>query len=385
MEFRFTEEEEMLRKLVQDFVKGEIAPRAKELATLDYLPWDILKRIGDLKLLGLMMPEEYGGEAGNNVMLGIACEEIGKASDTVAGILVVPYGCVSVLAQYGTREAKDEWLASMISGEKLMCIAMTEPDCGADAAAIKLRARREGDFYVLNGEKTSITFGMQANAATLFAKTNPDAGARGVTAFHVPLDLPGIHKSGFTDMGWTPAVRASLIFDNVKVPAKYRLGEEGQGFHIVMSSFDVCRATGGLVCLGMVQAAVDSAVTYVQQRTTFGRPLVKWEGVSFKISEAATLIEAARWLCYRALYLADQGLPFTKESAMIKWWVPEIGIRIINDMLVLHGHIGYSDEYPLQTWLRNAIGFQLADGPPQIMKIVIAREIMGKIAVPYID
>lgn len=370
--------------MVRMFAERELAPRAKELAAADHMSRDILKRLGDLGLLGLTLPEKYGGQPGNWVMLGIAMEEISRVSFAACGPLGPPFAGTLLLASYGSEEAKEKWLRAWIKGELLGCLALTEPGCGSDAVAIRTKAIKDGDHYVITGEKTSISFGMQADIGAVFAKTDPQAGARGVTCFLVPLDLPGITKSRFTDMGWDSQGRASLSFDSVKIPESYRLGEEGQGFALAMGTFDnFMRAGAALTSLALAQSALDQAISYATQRTAFGQPIAKFEGVSFKIAESATLLEAARWLAYRVLWLKDQGLPNTKEAAMCKWWGPKVAVQVIHDALLIHGHLGYSDEYPIQRMLRDAIGFEIADGTAEIMKIIIARELMGKVAVPY--
>lgn len=384
MDFNFTPKEEMFRRMVKMFTERELIPRAKELATMDHIPWDIIKRVGEMGFSGLGMPEKYGGQPATWVTIGIAFEEMARAYHLVAGLLVTPLGNTLLVAHHGTEEAKEEWLRAMIKGDKLGCLALTEPGCGSDAAAITTRAVRDGDSYIITGEKTSISLATQAHCTALFVKTDPKAGAKGVTCFLCPLDLPGITKSKFTDMGWHPGGRASLVFDEVRIPAKYRLGEEGQGFYLAMGIFDdLFRVLSGLGPLVMAQVALEHAIAYATQRTAFGKPIAKWEGVSFQIAEGATFIEAARWLCYRALWLKDQGQPNTKEAAMVKWWVPKLAVKVIHDCLLIHGNVGYSDEYPLQQMLRDAMGYEIADGTAQIMKIIIARELMGKVAVPY--
>ena len=265
-----------------------------------------------------------------------------------------------------------------------MAMDLTEPDAGSDAAAIKTTAVRDGDCYVLNGEKGPISGTSNVDVAILFAKTDPQAKAKGVTCFWVPLDLPGITKGRIYHTGWKPVGIASFFLDNVRVPARYRIGEEGKGFYIFAAGgADYLRVCLSLMVIAMAETSLEETIAYTLQRSAFGQPIARFEGVSFKIAEHATLIEAARLLCYRTLYLKDQGLVHTKESAMCKWWCPEVAFNAIHDCLLLHGHLGYSEEYPLEQRLRDALGFEFADGTAQIMKIVIARELMGRTAVPY--
>jgi cyclohexanecarboxyl-CoA dehydrogenase len=222
-----------------------------------------------------------------------------------------------------------------------------------------------------------------AQAAIVFARTDADARARGVTAFLVPLDLPGVARSPLSDLGTRAVVRAVLSFDHIKVPASHRVGAEGTGFHQVMQGFDYNRVLIALACLGAAQVSLEGTMAYVKERKAFGRSLATFEGVSFPIAEAATQIDAARWLCYRALWLADLGLPHTKESAMVKWWAPKLSVETIHQCLLLHGHYGYTDELPFEQRMRDVIGLEIGDGTAQIMKIIVARELMGRDSLPY--
>jgi cyclohexanecarboxyl-CoA dehydrogenase len=236
---------------------------------------------------------------------------------------------------------------------------------------------------VISGEKSGTSLLMVADAVVLFAKTDPQAGARGVTAFLVPLTASGITRTPFADMGSRAVQRGSLFLDGVRVPAEYRLGAEGTGFYAVMNGFDFSRFIIGLMCLGAAQQSLEETMAYVTQRHAFGQPLARFEGVSFPIAEHATLLEAARWLCYRGLWLRDHGLPHTKEAAMAKWWAPKVAVDCIHDCLLLHGQYGYTRDLPLEQRLRDVIGLEIGDGTAQVMKIVIARELMGREFLPY--
>jgi len=381
--FGFTEAQEMFRREVRDFARRELAPGAKERAKVCGVSHDILKKVADMGLLGISLPEKYGGQGADWVSLGIAIEEVTKA-DFLAGMLPVYSGVSYLCLEQGQEEVRQEWLPAIIRGEKSACFAVTEPDAGSDAAGMQMTATREGDYYVLNGEKTSISFGMDADAAILFAKTNPKERSKGVTCFWVPLDLPGINRVAISHSGFKPIHASSIAIDGARLPAKYRVGEEGKGFYVFAGGgTDFLRPCLGMVGLGLAQVSLEETMNYVVQRTAFGQPIARFEGVSFKIAEHATLIEAARLLCYRTFFLKDQGLPHTKESAMCKWWCPVVAFDAIHDCLLLHGHLGYSEDYPLEQRLRDALGLEFADGTAQIMKIIIARELMGRVAVPY--
>jgi len=382
-QFNFTEAQEMLRREVRDFAKRELAPGARERAQSPNLPRDLAERMGEIGFLGISLPEKYGGQGADWVSLGIVIEELSKV-DFALGLLPAGPGLAYLCLEQALEEVREEWLPPLIKGEKRCCLAVSEPDCGSDAAAMKATAIRDGDHYILKGEKTPISVAWNADAAIVFAKTDPAAGARGVTCFCVPLDLPGISKNLISHTGWKSYGVASLFFDEVRLPCRYLVGEEGKGFYIFAAGgADYLRVCLALAALAIAQTSLDETIEYALQRTAFSQPISRFEGVSFKIAEHATLIEAARLLCYRTLCLKDQGLKHTKESAMCKWWCPQVAFNAIHDCVLLHGHIGYSDEYPLELRLRDALGFEFADGTAQIMKIVIAREIMGRAAVPY--
>lgn len=381
-EFVFTEAQQMFQRQVREFSRRELAPGAKERAKQDHMPMHLVKRLGDMGLLGLTLPQEYGGTPGDWVMVGITVEEIGRADFNLSLVPHQVIGCALAVLQ-GSDEVKEKWLPPLIGGEKLVALCVTEPGCGSDAAAIQTQAIRTGDGYLLRGEKTSVTLGMQSEVAVVFAKTDPKAGARGVTAFLVPFDAPGLTRTPIADTGCKPMNRASAFFDDVLVPESYRLGEEGKGFYTVMGQFDFIRNCLGLEALGAAQASLDEAIEYAKTRHAFGKPIAKFEAVSFKIAEAATMIEAARLLCYRALWLMDQGLPHTKETAMCKWLAPKVAWDVIHDCLIIHGQVGYSEELPLEQRLRDIMGWEIGDGTAEIMKVVISRELMGREFLPY--
>ena len=224
----------------------------------------------------------------------------------------------------------------------------------------------------------SITLLMVGDGAVVFAKTDPAAGAKGVSAFLVPLDLPGISRHPYSDMGARGIVRGSLFLDNVEIPADNLIGPEGGGFSRVMQAFDYTRALIGLMCLGAAQATLEETVAYLKQRTSFGKPISTNQGASFPVAEASAKLEMARWLCYRTLWLRDQGLPHTREAAMCKMKIPQMCADVIQQCLILHGHYGYTQDYPVEQRLRDVIGQIIADGAPQIMKIIVARDLFGR-------
>lgn len=372
----FTEAQKKFCSTMRDFVIKELASGAMDRAKLDYITPEVINKLAGAGLFKLTTPVKYGGEPKDSVSIGIVFEEICKV-DSSPMILLISQVVIPLMMEWAFEELREEWLPILGSGEKIPCFGNTEPDCGSDASAIRTRAVRDGNSYIINGEKTSVSVGMQADILVLTAKTDPEAGARGVTLFFVPLDLPGINRSRFVDMGAIPSGRASITLSEVRVPIKFRIGEEGEGFSKVMRGFDFSRVLAALAGIGMAEAPLAEAVEYVKQRTAFGRPLSKFEGVSFKLAEDATLLEASKLLCYEALMLRDEDLPHTKEAAMAKWFGAEAAVRTIHDVLLIFGFRGYSESEPIEQRLRDAIGLQIGDGTAEIMKLVIAREILG--------
>jgi cyclohexanecarboxyl-CoA dehydrogenase len=370
---------------VREFAEGELAKQ--ELTTLDYVSADLLKKMGDLGFFSMKVPKEYGGSPGTWVMFGILAEEIAKTNISFAYRTMVSYEVSLPLASYGTEEAKEAWLRDLVKGIKQGCISVNESDSGVDVGAIKTKAVREQDSYFIRGEKNPVSFGMQADVALLFAKAAPDKRITDLTAFLVPLGLSGITKSEIKNMGLFPSAPGSFTLDSVCIPAKYRIGDESSGYHLITKmgiSSDFHQIISGLISLGAAQTAMRLAIAYSKQRIAFGRPIAKFGAISERIAEDATLIEAGRWLCYRALWLKDQGQPNIKEAAMCGWWCPKLAFQVIENALLIHGHSGYSDDLPLQQMLRDIIAFEMIAGTEQTLKQVIAQKVIGSIAVPEI-
>ena len=373
----FTEEQRRLQNKMREFASKELAQGAKERAKLDHITPEVIKKIADAGLLRITTPTKYGGTPTDHVSIGIVFEEICCVDFSPFSILL-SHILIPLMMELASEELRKEWLAALGSGEKLACFGNTEPDCGSDAAAITTRAVRSGDSYIIKGEKTSISGGMQADAIFFTAKTDMEAGARGITCFFIPFDLSGISKSRFDDMGVHPSGRASIFFTDVHVPIKYRIGEEGEGFTKIMSGLDFARVLVALATIGMARASLNEAVEYTRTRSKFGSPLCNFEGVSFKLAEGSTLIEASSLLCYKALKLKDNGLPHSKEAAMAKWYAVECSAHIIHDVLIIFGYRGYSEETPIEQRLRDVIGSKIGDGTAEIMKLIISREILGR-------
>jgi cyclohexanecarboxyl-CoA dehydrogenase len=382
VDFAFPPEQLELSRALRAFARKELAPRSQRWDKSAEFPWDVWRQMGELGLFGLRAPSAFGGQDADLVTTGIAIEEVARGD--FACTYGVQLACLAgeIIGRNGTDEIRKRWLPPMIRGEVVLAIGLTEPSVGSDAANLACRAVREGDEYVITGEKSGISLALAAHAIMLFATTNPGAGARGVTAFLVPLDQAGVSRSGLRDLGTRAVGRAVLSLDHVRVPVSHRLGEEGSGFYQVMRGFDFNRVLIALACLGAAQVSLEETMAYVKERKAFGKAIVEFEGVSFPIAEAATLIDAARLLCYRALWLADRGERHTKESAMVKWWAPRLAVDTIHQCLLLHGHYGYTDELPFEQRLRDVIGLEIGDGTAEVMKLIVARELMGREHVP---
>ena len=346
MDFALTSEQEELVRTLRAFARKELAPRSAQWDKIGEFPWEVYRQMGELGLLGFRTPAEWGGQAIDLVSMGIAMEEIARGDfGSTYGIQLAGLAG-EIVGKNGSPEVRARWLPPTARGEAIVALALTEPGVGSDAANLVCRAERHGDGYAITGEKSGISLGMVAHAAVVFCRTDPASRARGVTAFLVPLDLPGVARSPLRDMGTRAVARAVLAFDHVRIPVSHRLGDEGTGFYQVMQGFDYNRILIALACLGVAQISLEETMAYVKERKAFGRPLATFEGVSFHIAEAATHIDAARWLCYRGLWLADRGLPHTKESAMAKWWAPRLAADTVHQCLLLHGHYGYTEELP---------------------------------------
>jgi cyclohexanecarboxyl-CoA dehydrogenase len=384
MEFAYTPEQEVLIRTLRGFARKELAPRSQRWDKAGEFDWSVWRQMGELGLFGLRVPAEYGGQESDFLTMGIASEEVARGDFSCTVGIQLSGLAGEIVGRNGTEEVKRQWLPPMARGEAIIALALTEAGAGSDAASLACRAERQGQEYVITGEKSGISLGMAAHAAIVFARSDRTAArARGVTAFLVPLDRPGVTRGALRDLGSRGMQRAVLTFDGVRIPASHRLGPEGTGFYQVMQGFDYNRVVIALCCLGVAQISLEETMAYAKERRAFGRLLAQFEGVSFPIAEAATHLDAARWLCYRALWLADHGQPYTKESAMAKWWVPKLAVETIHQCLLLHGHYGYTDELPFEQRLRDVIGLEIGDGTAEVMKVVIARELMGRESLPY--
>ncbi|MDA0664301.1 MAG: cyclohexanecarboxyl-CoA dehydrogenase [Proteobacteria bacterium] len=384
MEFGFTEEQQAIRDTARRFAREKLAPGYRAREESGVIDRALVREMGSLGLIAGDLPAEFGGFGLDSTSIGIVVEEICHADLNVGYVQVLGSLNGRIIAAHARPALAREWIPRIVAGEALVALALTEPRGGSDAAHLHLRAERDGGSCVLNGEKTSISLSDQADLAVVFARTGaPEDGARGVSAFLVPLDAPGISRTRFDDLGSEAVGRGSLHFDNVRVPAEMMLGDEGGGFRQVMNGFDYSRALIGLQCLAAARASLDETWPHVAEREAFGRPLAQYQGVSFPLAEGEAHYKAVRLLCYETLWRRDTGQPHTSEAAMAKWLGPKTALEIIHQCLLTHGHAGYSRDLPHQQRLRDVIGLEIGDGTAQIMKLIVAREKIGRIAVQY--
>lgn len=375
MDLGYGDEHQLLRETLREFARAELAPVAHRWRS-EPVPPELITRLGDLGVLGMLIPAEYGGSAGSYVALGIAAEELSRGDYNISYFLQLSTIAAKLLA--GADESiKRRWLPAVAAGEATVAFALTEPGVGSDAANLTATARRDGDEWIVNGEKASITFAGFADACIVFARTG-GPGARGISMVLVPLDAAGVSRQVYDSAGGHLSQRGSLFFDDVRVPLGHQIGAEGAGFIGAMEAFDFNRAIIALASIGSAFQSLDETIEYAKQRTTFGQPLAKREGVAFQIAEHLALLRATRLLSYEVLALADAGRPHTTEAAMCKWLGPKQSAEAIHACLLLHGWSGYGTDLPFSQRLQDVIGLEIGDGTPEIMKAIIARETFGR-------
>jgi cyclohexanecarboxyl-CoA dehydrogenase len=382
LSFAISAEQEALVDVARRFGERQLAPHYKQREQEGSFDRATLRAMGKVGLFGVELAEEYGGLGLDCTTAGLVLEALCRADYNIGQLMVTMSLSGAIMARHGDPDVVAPWLHGVTAGDMIPAIALTEPGGGSDAANLALRATRDGDTYVLDGEKTSTSFATQAEFAIVWARTGAQSsGARGISAFLVPLNLPGIKTSEFDDFGGRCAGRGSVHFDRVAIPATHLIGRENEGFVQVMQGFDYSRALIGLQCLAVARQSLDETWVSTAERSSFGKPLISNQGVSFPLAEAETQVEACRLLCLKTLWLKDQGLPHTAEAAMCKWWGPKLAFDTVQTCLLLNGHGAYTEEMPYAQRLRDVLGLQIGDGTAQIMKLVIARHKAGRSAV----
>ncbi|MCG7527968.1 acyl-CoA dehydrogenase family protein [Streptomyces sp. OfavH-34-F] len=379
MNLELSEEQEAVRQLARDFVARDVAPYAAEWDRSENVDKSIVKKLGSLGFLGLTVPEEYGGSGGDHLAYCLVTEELGRGDSSVRGIVSVSLGLVAkTVAAWGDEEQKRHWLPRLTSGDAVGCFGLTEPGTGSDAAGLATRAVRDGADYVVNGSKMFITNGTWADVVLLFARTDDTPGHRGISAFLVPADTPGLtRRTIHGKLGLRGQATAELVLQDVRVPASALLGPEGKGFSIAMSALAKGRMSVAAGCVGIAQAALDAAVGYAGQREQFGRPIAGYQLVQELISDISVDVEAARLLTWRVADLVDRGRDFATAASQAKLFASEAAVRAANNALQVFGGYGYIDEYPVGKLLRDARVMTLYEGTSQIQKLIIGRSLTG--------
>ncbi len=377
MDFDLDDTERSFQTMLRRYADGRLLPDYARWDRGERLPRERVRELGELGVLGIRVATDYGGSDGSYVLAGIAAEELGRGDFSFTLFLQLSLIASELIGRYGTPELRAQLLPELARGERLIAFGLTETGAGSDAAALRTTATRDGESYVIDGEKASISLAGCADDCIVFARVDGMPGAKGIGAFAVPLQAPGVTREIYRSVGEKLSERGTLRFEHVRVPASHRLGA-GSGFVQAMESFDYNRAIIALACIGAAQQSLDETVEYTKQRHTFGKPLALREGVAFQIAEHSTQLACARHLAYHALWLRDRGRPHTKEAAMAKWLGPKSAVDAIHACLLLHGWPGYDEALPYGQRLRDVMGLEIGDGTPEIMKGVIAREIYGR-------
>lgn len=378
MDLALSDEQEAFRALARDFLDREALPHRTRWDRDEQVDLDIVPKLAEIGFFGLTIPEEYGGLGGDYLTYVLGMEELGRADSALRGIVSVSNGLVgkSVLG-FGTEEQRQRWLPGIASGTVLGCFGLTEPDTGSDAGNLTSRARRDGDDWLISGQKLFITNGTWAQVALVFARTG-GPGPKGVSAFLVPTDSPGFEAREITGkLGLRGQATAELFLDEVRVPADALLGEEGQGFRIAMTTLDKGRVSVAAGCVGIVQGCLETTVEYATSRTQFGRPIAGFQLVQDLIADISLDADAARLLVWRCADLLDRGLPVGTAASKAKLFASEAAVRAANNAIQVHGGAGYLDEYPAQKYLRDARVMTLYEGTSQIQKLLIGRAETG--------
>ncbi|MEA1673679.1 acyl-CoA dehydrogenase [Nitrospirillum sp. BR 11163] len=372
-----TEEQAMVRDMARAFARERLAPGAAERDRTSAFPADELKAMGELGLMGMLVPEEWGGAGTDILSYVLAIEEIAAGDGAISTIMSVhnSVGCAPILT-FGTPAQKERYLRAMASGQTLGAFCLTEPQAGSDASALKTRAVRDGDHWVINGAKQFITNGQNAGVALVFAVTDPAAGKKGISAFLVPTDTPGYTVARLEHkLGQRCSDTAQIVFDNVRVPHEAMLGEPGQGYRIALANLEGGRIGIAAQSVGMAQAAFEAARDYARERTSMGVAIIEHQAVAFRLADMATRIEAARQLVLHAASLRQVGQPCLKEASMAKLFASEMAERVCSDAIQTFGGYGYVDDFPVERIYRDVRVCQIYEGTSDIQKLVISRNL----------
>ena len=375
MDFTLTVDQEMIRETVRDFAQSVIAPQAAEIDRTSTFPVEILEQMAELGLMGLPIPEEYGGSGGDYTSYCLALEEITRVCGST-GLTYeahISLGCMPIYL-YGTEEQKREYLPLLCSGESMGSFGLTEPEAGSDAGGTQTTARLEDGRWVINGSKCYITNASYAKFVTITAVTDRGKGTRGISNIIVPTGTPGFTvRASYEKMGLHGSNTTELFFDDVRVPERNLLGARGEGFKQFLVVLDGGRIAIGAMGVGIAQACLDASLKYAKERIQFGQPIGKFQAIQFKLADIAMNVELARLMYLKAAWLKDKGLPFTREANYAKLFASEMATKAALEAIQIHGGYGYMKEFPVERYLRDAKLLEIGEGTSEIMRLVIAR------------
>lgn len=379
MQTKLSEEQELLKDTVHQFARDVVAPNAKEIDETGEFPREFFTKAAEIGLAGVAIPEQYGGSGMDTISYCLVIEEVSRYCGTSGVILSVNNSLVcDPLLAFGSEEQKKKYLVPLASGEKLGCFALTEPGAGSDAGALRTTARRDGEDYVLNGNKVFITNGTDADYALVFASVDLEAKHKGITAFLVSCDAPGFTRGGKEyKLGVNASGTTELAFEDMRVPASQRIGEEGDGFKIAMHTLDGGRIGIAAQAIGIARGGFEEALSYAQEREQFGRPLSKFQAIQFYLADMATELDAARFLTWKAAWTKDTRGRCTLEAAQAKLFASEMAQRVTNKALQIHGGYGYTREYNVERYFRDARITEIYEGTSEIQKMVIASAVLA--------
>ncbi|MCU4836249.1 acyl-CoA dehydrogenase AcdA [Bacillus cereus] len=375
MHFKLSEEHEIIRKMVRDFAKNEVAPTAAERDEEERFDRELFDQMAELGLTGIPWPEEYGGIGSDYLAYVIAIEELSRVCAST-GVTLSAHTSLAgwPIFKFGTEEQKQKFLRPMAEGKKIGAYGLTEPGSGSDAGGMKTIAKRDGDHYILNGSKIFITNGGIADIYVVFALTDPESKQRGTSAFIVESDTPGFSVGKKeSKLGIRSSPTTEIMFEDCRIPVENLLGEEGQGFKVAMQTLDGGRNGIAAQAVGIAQGALDASVEYARERHQFGKPIAAQQGIGFKLADMATDVEAARLLTYQAAWLESEGLPYGKESAMSKVFAGDTAMKVTTEAVQVFGGYGYTKDYPVERYMRDAKITQIYEGTQEIQRLVISR------------
>jgi alkylation response protein AidB-like acyl-CoA dehydrogenase len=380
MDFRLTEEQALLRRTVREFAETEIRPHVRQWDQDQHFPAELMPKLASLGLLGIQFPDQYGGAGMSAIDYCLCIEEIARVDPAVALSVAAHNGlCAAHIFLFGNAEQKKRFLTPLARGEKIGAWGLTESTSGSDAAGMRTTAARAGACWVINGSKTFTTHGRVGDTMVVMAMTNRAAGTKGVSAFIVEQGTPGMTPGKKEDkLGMRASDTSEVLFDNCRIPADQLLGEEGHGFVNTMQVLDAGRIGIAALAVGLAQGAYEAALNYARERRAFGRTISGFQAIQWKLADAATRIEAARLLTYRAAYLKEQGKRTTLESAMAKLYASEIAVRVADDCVQIHGGYGFVKDYPAEKYFRDVKLTTIGEGTSEIQRLVIARQLLSQ-------